>query len=102
MRALVYAGVLSALAQPARAEIYECVKSGNKRFNNIAAEAKGCKEVDIGPIETALRRKRRPPSKPGHKPGVSYPGDFPEGGWLARRRLATRTAGESCWTDEVP
>lgn len=37
----------------ANAQIYECVDaSGNKRFTNIKSEAKGCKLLDVGPINT--------------------------------------------------
>lgn len=35
----------------AHAEIYECVDaSGGKRFTNIAAEAKGCRVLNVGPV----------------------------------------------------
>jgi hypothetical protein len=52
----------SAVAFNARAEIYECVdQNGNKRFTNIASEAKGCKVLNVGPVG--------PPSAP-HTPGV--------------------------------
>jgi hypothetical protein len=41
----------TAVSYSARAEIYECVdQSGNKRFTNIAAEAKGCKVLNVGPV----------------------------------------------------
>jgi hypothetical protein len=56
----------------AHAQIYECVDaSGNKRFTNIKAEAKGCKLLDVGPINTV------PPPKP---PGKAAPGpaSFPK------------------------
>lgn len=45
---------LLGVAPSAHAEIYECVDSnGAKRFTNIAAEAKGCKVLNVGPINTA-------------------------------------------------
>lgn len=48
------------------AQIYECVDaSGNKRFTNIKAEAKGCRLLDVGPINTI-------PAPP--LPGKSAPG----------------------------
>jgi hypothetical protein len=54
------------LASTAHAQIYECVDaSGNKRFTNIKAEAKGCKLLDVGPINTV------PSPKP---PGRAAPG----------------------------
>jgi hypothetical protein len=35
----------------AHAEIYECVDAaGGKRFTNIAAEAKGCRVFNVGPV----------------------------------------------------
>ena len=78
MRALVYAGVLSALALPARAEIYECVdESGSKRFTNIAAEAKGCKALNIGPIETAPPTPGGPSRPSGKAPPSATPSTFP-------------------------
>ena len=47
--AIMFVG-LAAYAS-AHAEIYECVdQNGNKRFTNIAAEAKGCKVLNVGPI----------------------------------------------------
>jgi hypothetical protein len=39
---------LSTACLTARADIYECIDAnGNKRFTNIAAEAKGCKPLNI-------------------------------------------------------
>ena len=46
--------VSAALPSGARAEIYECIdQNGNKRFTNITAEAKGCKVLNVGPVNTA-------------------------------------------------
>jgi hypothetical protein len=60
------------LASSAHAQIYECVDaSGNKRFTNIKAEAKGCKMLDVGPINTV------PPPKPPGK-GAPGPTSFPK------------------------
>jgi uncharacterized protein DUF4124 len=48
MHYVVLALLLSAASFPARADIYECIdQSGSKRFTNIAAEAKGCKPLNI-------------------------------------------------------
>lgn len=45
--------VLAAVSVHVRAEIYECAdQDGNKRFTNIAAEAKGCKVLNVGPVNT--------------------------------------------------
>ena len=45
--------LLAAVSVPLHAEIYECAdQDGNKRFTNIAAEAKGCKVLNVGPVNT--------------------------------------------------
>ena len=55
----------------AAAEIYECVDpSGNKRFTNVRAEAKGCKLLDIGPFNTVPAPKPQARNAPG-------PANFP-------------------------
>jgi hypothetical protein len=55
-------------ASSAYADIYECVdQNGNKRFTNIASEAKGCKILNVGPVNTA------PPSTPAGKPALRAP-----------------------------
>jgi hypothetical protein len=52
-------GVL--LTVSAQAEIYECVNpDGSKRFTNIKAEAKGCKALDIAPINVVPALKPAP------------------------------------------
>lgn len=67
MRVLVLLSMLVGLN--AHAQIYECVDaSGNKRFTNIKAEAKGCKLLDVGPINTVPSVK--PPSKTAPGPAV--------------------------------
>lgn len=54
-----------------RAEIYECVNpDGSKRFTNIKAEAKGCKLLDIAPINVVPSLKP-PPGK------SASPANFP-------------------------
>lgn len=51
----------------AQAQIYECVDaSGNKRFTNIKSEAKGCKQLDVGPVNTIPAFK--PPAKTAPAP----------------------------------
>lgn len=56
----------------ARAEIYECVNpDGSKRFTNIKAEAKGCKLLDVGPINVVPSLK----STPGKS---ASPANFPK------------------------
>ncbi|HET7596383.1 MAG TPA: DUF4124 domain-containing protein [Burkholderiales bacterium] len=65
MRLLVF--LTAWLALSAHAQIYECVDaSGNKRFTNIKSEAKGCRQLDVGPINTVPAY--RPPSKAAPAP----------------------------------
>jgi len=75
MRKLIVLLLLMALAPALRAEIYECLDaSGNKRFTNIKAEAKGCKLLNVGPPNTV-------PAPPGAKaPGkpMATPSSFPK------------------------
>jgi Domain of unknown function (DUF4124) len=64
-------------AASVQAEIYECLdENGNRRFTNIKAEARGCRPLNLGPINSVP-----PPvtaNKP--KPGVATPtpGSFPK------------------------
>jgi hypothetical protein len=64
---------------PARAEIYECVdQNGNKRFTNIATEAKGCKVLNVGPIDPAPSAPAAGTAKlQGKAPPVATPSNFP-------------------------
>lgn len=60
------------LTATAHAQIYECIDaSGNKRFTNIKSEAKGCKLLDVGPINTVPAVKPVPKAAPG-------PANFPK------------------------
>ena len=60
------------VAVSAQAQIYECVDaSGNKRFTNVKSEAKGCKQLDVGPINTVPAFK--PPAK-----SAPAPANFPK------------------------
>ena len=48
IRYLAFVMLLSAASLPARGEIYECVdQNGSKRFTNIAAEARGCRALNV-------------------------------------------------------
>lgn len=50
---LVLAMLLAATAPAASAEIWECLDAaGNKRFTNIQAEAKGCRVLNVSPVNT--------------------------------------------------
>ena len=66
MRPLVALALLCALIPAARCEIFECIdESGNKRFTNIRAEAKGCRQLNVGPVNTvpAATPAGKPPAK---------------------------------------
>ncbi|OGA50571.1 MAG: hypothetical protein A3G24_18975 [Betaproteobacteria bacterium RIFCSPLOWO2_12_FULL_62_13] len=73
MREVVSFLVLALCAFAAHAQIYECVEpNGIKRFTNIQSEAKGCKLLDIGPINTV------PAPKPQAKKSAPGPVNFPK------------------------
>jgi hypothetical protein len=72
--------VFLAACAPAHAEIYECMdENGNKRFTNIAAEAKGCKVLNVGPIAppSAAPAAAAPAAKAKTAPRVATPSSFP-------------------------
>jgi hypothetical protein len=70
-------GILLALAAPGlRADIYECVDpSGNKRFTNIKAEAKGCKLLNVS-IPNTVPAPKAPPAR-GGAAATPTPSTFP-------------------------
>ena len=67
---------LAALPPAAHADIWECIDaSGNKRFTNIKAEAKGCKQLAVAAPNTV------PPPRPEagkSAPPAASPKDFPK------------------------
>ena len=69
LAALLFAFMLTSGAW---ADIYECVEAdGSKRFTNVKSEAKGCKQLDIAPVNVI------PATKP--QPGKSAtPANFPK------------------------
>lgn len=72
MRTLLLVLLLATCAGSLRAEIYECVdESGNRRFTNIKAEARGCKQLNVGPINSVPA-----PPKPAAKGAT--PATFPK------------------------
>lgn len=72
MRSLLLVLLLTTCAGAARAEIYECIdESGNRRFTNIKAEARGCKQLNVGPVNSVPA-----PPKPAAKGGT--PASFPK------------------------
>ena len=71
MRYLFLLLVVALPAVVAHAQIYECTDAnGNKRFTNVKAEAKGCKLLDVGPVNTIPAPK--PPGKAAPGP-ASFP-----------------------------
>jgi len=75
MRTLASMLALTALSTALHAEIYECVdESGNRRFTNIKAEARGCKQLNVGPLNSVPA-----PAKPAPKAAATAtPGSFPK------------------------
>jgi len=72
MRTLLFVLLLTTCAGAVRAEIYECTdESGNRRFTNIKAEARGCKQLNVGPVNSVPA-----PPKPAAKSGT--PASFPK------------------------
>jgi Domain of unknown function (DUF4124) len=61
--------LLLMLAVPrAAAEIWECVDaSGNKRFTNVRADAKGCKQLDV-PTPNTVSGAGKPSAKSAESP----------------------------------
>lgn len=68
------AALLVLAGLPAHADIWECMDaSGNKRFTNIKAEAKGCKLLVVAPLNTV------PAAKPqARAPAAETPKSFPK------------------------
>lgn len=61
------------MATAAHAQIYECMDpGGNKRFTNIRSEAKGCKLLNIEPVNTVP-----PPRGQGKSAQTPTPANFP-------------------------
>jgi hypothetical protein len=69
--------LLVVAASPARADIWECMDaSGNKRFTNIKAEAKGCKLLVVAPLNTVPSGKA-PQARSAPAPSKT-PENFPK------------------------
>ncbi|HSE01937.1 MAG TPA: DUF4124 domain-containing protein [Burkholderiales bacterium] len=68
---LALAGTLALFAVTARADIWECVDgSGNKRFTNIRSEAKGCRMLNVAPLNTVPATKPQARNAPPGFPKV--------------------------------
>ena len=71
-------GVLLLSVAPARADIYECMDpSGNKRFTNIKAEAKGCKLLNVSIPNTVPAPPKAAPATKGGAAATPTPSSFP-------------------------
>ena len=79
MRHLAFALLVCAASVPAHAEIYECIdENGNKRFTNIAAEAKGCRALNMGtPAAAPVTPPPAAAKSKARTPAVTTPSDFP-------------------------
>ena len=72
-------GFLVVLAAPVRADIYECVDpSGNKRFTNIKAEAKGCKLLNVSVPNTVPAPPKAPAAAKSGAAATPTPSAFPK------------------------
>jgi hypothetical protein len=88
MRKNALAWLLALLTFPVGAEIWECVDdSGNKRFTNIKAEAKGCKLLSLGLPNTVPGAKPQAPNKAAPLPPAGFPKVDPQ---TQRQRDADR------------
>jgi hypothetical protein len=55
----------------ARAEMWKCVDpDGNIRYTNVKGDAKGCKGLNLEPLNTAPPPPRAPQQKPANFPSV--------------------------------
>jgi hypothetical protein len=84
--------LLSAASLPARAEIYECVdQSGNKRFTNIAAEARGCRVLNVpGSVPAAPVQSPSVHKPQSRAPQMATPANFPR----VDRRILEQELGQ--------
>ncbi len=85
MRSLLGALTLLVLAGPLHADIWECEEpGGGKRFTNIKAEAKGCKQLTVTPAAPAppatapAPRNSDAPRAPGAASSEGYPKVAPQ------------------------
>ena len=83
---LSLAVLLATLAGAAQADIWECVdESGNKRFTNIRSEARGCRMLNVGPVNTAPATKPQATVAPPGFPKVD--GETQRARDLDRRKI---------------
>ncbi len=62
---------LALAAQFAHAEMWKCVdQDGNIRYTNVKSDAKGCKALNLDPINTATAPATKVQQKPANFPSV--------------------------------
>jgi len=63
--------LLALAAQLAHAEMWKCVdQDGNTRYTNVKSDAKGCKALNLDPINTATAPAAKVQQKPAGFPSV--------------------------------
>ncbi len=63
--------VLACAASFAHAEMWKCIEAdGNTRYTNVRGDAKGCKGLNLEPLNTAQPPPRAPQQKPANFPSV--------------------------------
>ena len=73
LRFLLATGLLGVVAGPVYADMWECDEpGGGKRFTNIKADAKGCKQLTITPAIVSS------PPPAGKATSTPTPGSFPK------------------------
>jgi len=63
--------LLACTTASAQAEMWKCIdRDGNTQYTNVKADAKGCKGLNLEPINTAPAPPRAPQQKPANFPSV--------------------------------
>jgi len=63
--------ILACMAVSAHAEMWKCIDAdGNTRYTNVRNDTKGCKPLNLEPINTATPASRAPQQKPSNFPSV--------------------------------
>jgi hypothetical protein len=63
--------VLALAAELTHAEMWKCVDAdGNTRYTNVKSDAKGCKALNLDPINTATAPATKAQQKPANFPSV--------------------------------
>jgi hypothetical protein len=63
--------LLALMAEAASAEMWKCTdQNGNTRYTNVKADAKGCKALNLDPVNTSQAAPVRAQQKPANFPSV--------------------------------